>query len=116
MEEVQMFCWIQIEQEDAERLEKMGEILKNTGYHFNHPVTGTSMVEFHVDTCEFFQRKMNEENAFRGRPSVRRDKSKKMMIKIGHDEAIMKLYLLTKKNGEVQMEKLHWFLKMKGWE
>jgi len=44
MEEVQMFCWIQIEQEDAERLEKMGEILKNTGYHFNHPVTGTSMV------------------------------------------------------------------------
>jgi hypothetical protein len=116
MEEVQMFRWIQLEQEEAERLEKMGENPKNTGYHYKHPVTGTSMVEFHVDTCDFFQRKMNEENAFGGRPSVRRDKSKKMMIKIGHDEAIMKQYLLTKKNGEVQMEKLHWFLKTKGRE
>ena len=64
----------------------------------------------------FFQRKMNKENAFGGWPSVRRGKSKKMMIKIGHDEAIMKQNLLTKKNGEVQMEKLHWLLKTKGWE
>jgi hypothetical protein len=81
MEEVQIFCWIQIEQEEAERLGKMGEIPKNTGYHCNHPVTGTSMVEFHVDTCDYFQRKMNEENAFGGPPSVRRDKSKKTMRK-----------------------------------
>jgi hypothetical protein len=48
----------------------------------------------------FFQRKMNDENAFGGWPSVRRDKSKKMMIKIGHNEAIMKQYLLTKKKME----------------
>jgi hypothetical protein len=51
---------------------------------------------------------MNEKNAFGGRPSVRRDKSKKMMIKIGHDKAIMKQYLLTKKkwrgpNGETAL-------------
>jgi hypothetical protein len=51
---------------------------------------------------------MNKENAFGGWPSVRRDKSKKMMIKIGHNEAIMKQYLLTKKkwrgpNGETAL-------------
>ncbi len=45
---------------------------------------------------------------FRGRPSVRRDRAKKMMIKIGHDKAIMKQYLLTKKkwrgpNGETAL-------------
>ena len=59
---------------------------------------------------------MNEENVFGGRPSVRRDRTKKMMIKIGHDEAIVKQYLLTKKkwrgpNGETAQ-----YLKMKGWD
>jgi hypothetical protein len=52
---------------------------------------------------------MIEENVFGGRPSVRRDRTKKMMIKIGHNEAIMKQYLLTKKkwrgpNGETALE------------
>jgi hypothetical protein len=64
MEEVQMFRWIQIEQEEAERFRKMGEILKNTGYHYNHPVTGTSMVEFHVDTCDFFSKKNEQGKCF----------------------------------------------------
>ncbi len=91
-----MFRWIQMEQEEAAKLESEGVILKDTGYCYNHPLTGVPMVEFHVDTCEFFQRKRNDENIFGGRPSVRRDRSKKMIIKIGHDEAIMKQYLLIR--------------------
>ena len=80
----------------------------DTGFHYNHPVTGRSMVEYHVDPCELFQRKMNVENVFRGHPSVRRDRTRKMMIKIGHNKAIMKQYLLTKKkwrgpNGETAL-------------
>ncbi len=56
-EEVQMFRWIQIKQEEAEKLEKEGVIPKDTGFRYNHPVTGHPMVEYHVDTCDFFQRK-----------------------------------------------------------
>ncbi len=56
-EEVQMFCWIQIKQEEAEKLESEGVIPKDTGYHYNHPSTGVAMVEFHVNTCEFFKEK-----------------------------------------------------------
>ncbi len=73
-EEIQMFLWIQMEQEEAAKLESEGVILKDTGYHYNHPSTGVPMVEFHVDTCEFFQRKMNDEIIFGGWPSVRRDR------------------------------------------
>ena len=61
-EEVQMFRWIQIEQEEVEKLESEGKIPNNTGYRYNHPSTGVPMVEFHVDTCAFFQRKMNSDN------------------------------------------------------
>jgi hypothetical protein len=65
-------------------------------------INGGDSKEYRVPVI-FFQRKMNDENAFGGWPSVRRDKSKKMMIKIGHNEAIMKQYLLTKK-----MERSKW--------
>ncbi len=95
-EEVQMFRWIHIEQGEAEKLEKEGVIPKDTGFCYNHPVMDHSMVEYHVDTCELRQRKMNEENVFGGCPSVRRDRTKKMMKK-RHNEAIMKQFLLTKK-------------------
>ena len=41
-EEVQMFCWIHIEQEEAEKLESEGVILKDTGYRYNHSSTGVA--------------------------------------------------------------------------
>jgi hypothetical protein len=94
---VQMFHWIQIEQEEAEKTKKGGVILKDTCFCYNHHVMGHSMVEYHVDSCEFIQRKINEENVFRGCLSVRRDRTKKMMIKIKCNEEIIKQYLLTKK-------------------
>jgi hypothetical protein len=56
-------------------------IPKDMGFHYSHPVMGCSMVEYHIDTCELFQRKMNEENMFGGCPHVRRDRIKKLMIK-----------------------------------
>jgi len=52
-----MFCWIQIEHEEAERLENGGD---SKEYHYNHPVTGASMVEFHMGTSDYFQRKMRK--------------------------------------------------------
>jgi len=63
------------------------------------------MVEYHVGTCELFQERMNEETPFGGKRSVRH-KNGLMLIMWGHDEAIFKQYLLTKKswvgpNGEV---------------
>jgi hypothetical protein len=63
------------------------------------------MVEYHVDTCEFFQEQMNVETTFRGKRSIRYEDGK-MLIIWGRDEAIFKQYLLTKKgwvgpNGEI---------------
>jgi len=63
------------------------------------------MVEYHVDTCDLFQQKMNEETAFGGGRRSVRYKSGQMLIILGQDEAIMKQYLLTNKhwtgpNGE----------------
>ena len=69
-EEVQMFRWIQITKEESEKLEDEGKIAKNTGYVYNHPQTNLPWVEYHVDTCDEFQRRMNEEQAFGGWPSV----------------------------------------------
>jgi hypothetical protein len=51
---------------------------------------------------------MNEEQTFGGRPSIQRDVAKKMNIKIGHDEAIIKQFTLLKKawygpNGETAL-------------
>jgi DNA-binding transcriptional regulator YhcF (GntR family) len=107
-EEVQMFRWIQITEEEAVRLEEMGVIKPNAGYRYNQPLTGLPMREYHVDTCDLFQERMNREEKFGGRPSVRRDQTKKMIIKIGHDEAIVKQFTLSKKswygpNGEAAL-------------
>ncbi len=65
---------------------------------------GHGMVEYHVDTCDLFQKRMNEETIFGGKRGVRYE-SGQMLINLGHDEAIMEQYLLTKKhwtgpNGE----------------
>ena len=54
-EEVRMFRWIQITQEESEKLEDEGKIAKNTGYVYNHPQTNLPRVEYHVDTCDEFQ-------------------------------------------------------------
>ncbi len=76
-EEVQMFRWIPITEEEAVRLEEMGVIKPNAGYRYNQPLAGLPMREFHVDTCDLFQERMNREEKFGGRPSVRRDQTKK---------------------------------------
>jgi hypothetical protein len=108
VEEVQMFRWIQITKEESEELEDDGKIPKKSGHAYNHPQAGLPWVEYHVDTCDKFQQKMNQEHGFGGSPSVRRDVTKKMMIEIGHDEAIIKQFSLMKKawygpNGETAL-------------
>jgi hypothetical protein len=68
--EQRMFRWIQITEEEAKYLEDKGTIKKGGGYRYNQPETGQAMVEYHVDTCDLFQQRMNEETAFGGRRSV----------------------------------------------
>ncbi len=88
--------WIQITEEEAYKLEEESDIPKGSGFHYNHPETGVPMVEYHVDTSDSFQKRMGEESWLGGRRSVRYPDGK-LLITWGHDEMIMKQYLLTKK-------------------
>ena len=63
------------------------------------------MVEYHVDSCSEFQEKMNRETTFGGNLSVRKQENERPLLMFGHDEAIFKQFLLTRKswcgpNGE----------------
>jgi hypothetical protein len=51
-------------QEEAHDLELAGIIVKGSGYNYNQPETVLPMVEYHVDTCELFQERMNAETTF----------------------------------------------------
>jgi hypothetical protein len=98
-------CRIQIPLDEALELEEAGRIPKHAGYHYNHPETGEAMVEYHVDTCNLFQERMNKETTYGGNRSVRYDEEGRMLIIWGHDEAIIKQFTLTTKgwvgpNGE----------------
>ena len=55
-----MFRWIQITEKEAIDLETTGALPKQSGYRYESD-TGKTMVEYHVDTCDVFQRRMNEE-------------------------------------------------------
>jgi hypothetical protein len=57
--EQQMFRWIQVTQKEAQELEEKGIIQKGIGYRNNQPEMGHGMVEYHVDTCDLFQQRMN---------------------------------------------------------
>ena len=62
------------------------------------------MREYHVDTCNLFQERMNAQTPFGGNRSVRYPEGR-MLIIWGHDEAIVKQFTLTSKswvgtNGE----------------
>jgi hypothetical protein len=65
------------------------------------------MVEYHVDSYQGFQDKMDKEAEFGGKLSVR-IKNERPLIMFGHDECIFKQYLLMKKawmlpTGETQL-------------
>ncbi len=57
--EQRMFWWIQITEEEALQLEMQKIVPANCGYTYNHPETGEKMREYHVDTCNLFQERMN---------------------------------------------------------
>jgi len=102
--EQRMFRWIQITDEEALQLEMQKIVPANCGYTYNHPETGEKMREYHVDTCNLFQERMNAQTPFGGNRSVRYPKGRMLLI-WGHDEAIVKQFTLTSKswvgtNGE----------------
>ena len=76
-------------------MEGQGIIPRQAGYRYQTE-TSQEMVEYHVDTCDLFQQRMNEETKFGGRRSVGYE-SGRMLIIWGHDEAIVKQFTLTKK-------------------
>jgi hypothetical protein len=55
---------------------------------------------------------MNKKAKFGGNMSVRLNREEKLLIIFGHNGAIFKQYLLTKKHGMVWMEYLCWYKKM----
>jgi hypothetical protein len=56
---------------EAHELEDKNLILRDSSYKCNHPESGERMRVYHVDTCNLFQEKMNDETQFGGRKSVR---------------------------------------------
>jgi hypothetical protein len=99
-----MYHWIQVTETEAHELEDKKLIPRDSGYKYNHPESGERMWEYHVDTCNLFQERMNDETQFGGRRSVRYPDSK-MLVVWGHEECIVKQYTLSKKawigsNGE----------------
>jgi len=56
------------------------------------------MVEYHVDSCTELQERMNSETKFGENLSMRMNKEEKPLIMFGHNKAIFKQYLLTKKS------------------
>jgi hypothetical protein len=75
------------------------------GYHYNHPLNGEKMVEYHVDTHDSFQEKMANETWLGGRRSVRYPIGKLLII-LGHEEMIIKQFFLLRKDGQAQMVRL----------
>jgi len=70
---------------------------KDSGYQYKTEYR-VKMVEYHVDACKAFQERMNEETKLGGKLSMRMSKEGKPLIMFGHDEAIFKQNLLTKKS------------------
>jgi hypothetical protein len=69
--ERKMYRWIQVTETEVHELEDKNLIPRDSGYKYNHPESGERMREYHVDTCNLFQERMNDETQFGGRRSVR---------------------------------------------
>ena len=86
--EICMYRWFQISLKDAMHLVDIGEVVPNSGYHYDDDAKdGSAMVEFHVDAHRSFQESLLL-SGFGGNPSVRKPKEEKMVLSFGHDEAI----------------------------
>ena len=96
--ERQMFRWIQVSLEEAEKLQELGRVAQGSGYTYIDERTGNTMVEYHVDTCKEFMDQMNKESAFGGNVSVRSNTGKRPLIVFGQDECIVKQYSFTHKS------------------
>ena len=95
--EQDMFRWIQISKKESIEFETKGYIPIDSGYKFIND-EGIKMVEYHVDSHEKFQERMNEETSYGGQLSVRKSKDSRPLITFGHDECIFKQYLVTHKS------------------
>jgi hypothetical protein len=103
-----MLRWIQIEETEANELQEREVIPNETGYKYKDQLTGREMVEYHVDDCDLFQERMARESIFGGRRSVRFTEEEPCTIIVGHDEMVIKQFLLTGKgwfgpNGELPL-------------
>jgi hypothetical protein len=91
-----MYHWIQVTEMEAPELEDKKLIPRNSGYKYNHPESRERMLEYHFDTCNLFQERMNDKTQLGGRRSVRYPDGK-MLVVWGYDVCIVKQYTLSKK-------------------
>jgi hypothetical protein len=89
--------WIQIDAKESTAIENKSLVPRDSGYRYMTE-NGEEMVEYHVDSCTEFQERMHSETKFGGNLSVRMNREEKPLLMFGHDEAIFKQYLLTKKS------------------
>ena len=54
-----MHWWIQITEVEAMELENKNEVPMGSGYRYLDESTGQHMVEYHIDTCNKFQERVN---------------------------------------------------------
>jgi hypothetical protein len=95
--ERQMFRWIKILLEEAERLQELGNVAKGNGFKYTDERTSKEMIEYHVDTCKEFTERTKEKSEFSGNLSVQFDTEKRPLIVIGQDKCMVKQYLFTQK-------------------
>ena len=94
-----MHRWIQISVLDAKKYKDEDGLIYEAGYFYTDDSTGTSMVEYHVDSCPKFHELM-ENSQFGGNLSVTFTPTpeKPALIMLGHDECIFKQYQFTNKS------------------
>jgi hypothetical protein len=61
-------------------LEMQKIVPANYGYTYKYPETGEKMHEYHVDTCNLFHERMNEQIPYGGNRSVRYPEGKMLII------------------------------------
>ena len=92
--EVRAHRWIQIKQEEAKYLQENDLVAKDAGYYY-YSGDNTPMAEFHVDDSREFAT-MLKHLPFKGMLSIRKPPCSKPLIIFGHDECILKQFLMTK--------------------
>ena len=91
------YRWIQIKEHKVKEYRDKHGLLTPYVYNYKCPLTGTNMVEYHVESCKNFQEIMNKTTKWGGL-SFRMPVGTKPMVLLGHNKCIYKQYQFTGKS------------------